>query len=296
MLRPAATETTTQRRRPDGRRRHGLEPVGRASLTGKPDAPAPTTAPTPVGHDDRMSALRSEIIVDFRLRGAERCAAASPVAGCPQTLRSSLEALRDEHRVGVWVALERGLGGVASWIERSVGAPVVVVDASTDRLRASRRLFPSLHTCVGEHHQLPVRSGGAAVTVAAGVVSRSRSIDDLLAEAGRVLASGGHLLVLDAFSSTEETHRTGAVTCWALEALDAAASVHGFQVVHAAVSDPSAGWWPDAAEQVADEIARRSAGRPGYEAWCSARDDEDHAIRSSRTLAAGVLLRLVDRA
>lgn len=57
---------------------------------------------------------RADIIDEFRLRGAKRCAAASPSPGFPQVLESLVSTIEDARR-GLWLDVGGGLGGVASW-------------------------------------------------------------------------------------------------------------------------------------------------------------------------------------
>lgn len=70
---------------------------------------------------------RAEIIKDFRLRGEERCVAASPGSGFPQLLDTTLVAL-GQAPPSPWVDLGGGLGGVGSWLQRRTHRSVFLVD------------------------------------------------------------------------------------------------------------------------------------------------------------------------
>lgn len=241
-----------------------------------------------------MPALwRAEIIGEFRLRGEERCAAASPVPGFPQVLRSVLSTM-DDVPDGPWVDVGGGLGGVSSWLERSAGVDAVVLDREVLSLRAARRLFPTLRTAAADVSALPLRSCSAAAAIVSGVVSLLDDLEALLAETRRIIAPGGAVVVTDLWSTGPSSLRRDPNVFWSIEELSAAAVRHGLARTHVAIADPSTGWWSGASQQVADEIDQRYSGREAYGQW---RRDQDHlvdVIRSGCVIPAGVVFRPAD--
>jgi|SRR6056297_2491141 len=238
---------------------------------------------------DEPSRWRAEIITDFRLRGAERCAAASPTPGFPQLLDSLMEALADAP--GQWLDVGGGLGGVASWIERTTAHPVVVADASLASLRAAQHLFPTLDLVGSDAAALPVRDRAVSVAIVSGVISLLAEVRPLLSELRRVVGDDGRIALTDLWSAGPSTWADHPNTFWSLEELEREASEHGFQFCHVAVADLSAGWWPLAARQVSDEVTRRHAAHPAYERWRADIDHLDEVLGAGRVIPAAVLLR-----
>jgi SAM-dependent methyltransferase len=238
---------------------------------------------------DQPSLWRAEVSLDFRLRGAERCAAASPTPGFPQLLDSIMAALTNRH-AGVWLDVGGGLGGTASWIERAFGQRVVVTDTSAASMRAARRLFPSIDGAVADACALPVRSRSIEVAIASGLVSLLDDIDALMAELRRVVVDGGRLALTDLWSSTSGTHRSEPNTFWAVEDLAEVAARHGFALQHFAVAEVTTGWWSAAALDVNEEIARRHASHAAYPAWRRDLDHLDDALGAGHVMPAAVVL------
>lgn len=235
---------------------------------------------------------RADIIADFRLRGEERCAAASPVPGFPQILRSVVSVLEDVPD-GPWVDIGGGLGGVSSWLERHLGVETIVLDAEVQSLRAARRLFPSLRTAACDVSALPLGNRSAAVAIVSGVASLLDDLDAMLGEVRRTIDPAGVLVVVDLWSTSQSTRRHDPNTFWSIEEFALRADGHGLVRTHVAVADTTTGWWSGAARQVSDEIDRRYAGREAYRAW---RSDQDHlqaVIESGTVLPAGVVMDVV---
>lgn len=238
---------------------------------------------------DLPALWRADIISSFRLRSAERCAAASPAPGFPQVLDSLLESLTDVP-AGAWLDVGGGLGGAASWIGRTRRRTVIVVDPAIDSLHAAGRLFPELPRIGGTGEQLPFRAGSVAVAILNGVVSLLDDVQPVVAELRRVLHPDGKVLVTDLWSRSSETHRSEPNTFWSLEDLIAVAAEHGFAHAHLAVGEVTTGWWSSAAEQVDAEMFARHAGRAEFEQW---RVDQAHirvVLASGAVLAAGIVL------
>ncbi len=237
---------------------------------------------------DVAALWRADIITEFRLRGAERCAAASPAPGFPQLLDSLLASL--DPVATRWLDVGGGLGGIASWLERTSAARVVVIDPSERSLIAARRLFPTLLVCVGTSDCLPVGDGSVDVVMLNGVVSLLDELTGLVVEARRVLAPNGHVLVTDIWSATNDTLTVAPNIFHSLESFAASWIEAGFGVRHVAIADTSTGWWASAATQVKDEIVVRHANDAGFAQW---HDDMCHiqsVIESGRIMAAGMLL------
>jgi len=238
---------------------------------------------------DAPARWRADIITEFRLRGAERCAAASPTPGFPQLLDSIMVALADTPDGG-WLDIGGGLGGTASWIERTHHREVIVADAAMGSLSAARRLFPLLSLAAARVEALPIRDGSVPVAIVSGVVSLLDDVEPLLAELRRVLHHHGRIAMTDLWSATSTTFDEVPNTFWSLEDLTCVATQHGFEVVHLAAADLSTGWWSSSAEQVSDEIDERYSGESSYTEWRADVDHLDTIIRAGRVIPAGLVL------
>ena len=238
---------------------------------------------------DQASCWRAEIIADFRLRGAERCAAASPTPGFPQLLDSVVYALADASP-GPLLDVGGGLGGTASWIQRTYHRDVVVVDTSFAAVSAARQLFPDLDVGCADVAGLPIRSASVPAAIVSGVISLLADVDGLFSELRRMLAGGGRAAVTDLWSATSSTQRIGVNTFWSLEDIERRARAHGFQVQHLAVSDLACGWWSSSAAQVNDEIVERHAQHPQYGAWREDLEHLDRVIADGQVIPAAMVL------
>jgi SAM-dependent methyltransferase len=238
---------------------------------------------------DRSSYWRADIISEFRLRGAERCAAASPTPGFPQLLDSVMFAIADA-AAGPWLDIGGGLGGTASWIERTGGRRVVVTDASFAAVDAARRLFPRLDVACADANHLPIRDASVSVAVVSGLVSLLDDVDAVFSEIRRVLATVGRVAITDLWSSSSSTWRDRPNTFWSLEDIERRAGAHGFEIRHIAIADLAIGWWPSAAIQVNDEIVERYSAEPEYGAWRRDLGHLDRVMGSGRVVPAAVVL------
>jgi SAM-dependent methyltransferase len=238
---------------------------------------------------DEPSKWTADIITEFRLRGAERCAAASPSPGFPQLLESVLRTLA-ESPDAVWLDVGGGLGGTASWIERTVGRQVIVAEPSLGSLRAAQRLFPSLPLTAATGAHLPIRDDSVGAALAVGVVSLLDDIDAVLAEIVRLLVDGGRLAIADLWSSSPRSFSEGPNHFWSMEDAIVVASRHGLRVRHLAFADLDTGWWSTAGLQVRREIEARFATAPAYEVWRQDIDHLDRVIASGRVTPAAMIL------
>lgn len=196
----------------------------------------------------------------------------------------------DDVAHGPWLDVGGGMGGTASWIERTYHRHVIVADAATGSLRAARQLFASLDVVAALASSLPIRDHGVQVAVVNGVVSLLDDPDQLLAERRRVLVSNGRVVVTDLWSTNSETVRNDPNTFRAVEDIARLAEGHGFRVQHVAAADLSTGWWSSTATDINDEIANRHASDPGYEHWRRDLDHLDEIIGARTVIPAGLLL------
>jgi ubiquinone/menaquinone biosynthesis C-methylase UbiE len=244
------------------------------------------------GAFDRPALWRAAIIQEFRLRGAERCAASSPAPGFPQLFDSLFTEL--ETCGTRWLDVGGGLGGIASWVERNSAAEVILVDPAVNGLFAARQLFPTLAAAVGEGERLPVREACIDVVMLNGVVSLVEDVTGIATEVRRVLAFGGRVMIADIWSESHETVCVGPITVHSLEAVRATWGPLGFDVVHLAIADTSTGWWPSAAAQVNNEVVARHAADEGFAEWHNDLCHLDSVLESGGLIVAGLVLDRVD--
>jgi SAM-dependent methyltransferase len=239
---------------------------------------------------DAVANWRADIIADFRLRSAERCAAASPSPGFPQMLDSMLGALPGSDG-SPWLDVGGGLGGTASWIKRTRGQSTVVVGESGARLAAARRLFPSLPLAVGSTAQLPFADHVLGAAVVSGVLSLLEDPRPLLCELARVVHLSAGIAVTDLFASSSPSVRSDPNVFWSVEEFLSIAARAEFEVTHLAIADLSAGWWPSAARQVDDEICRRHHNEPEFSTWWSDQEHLRGVIDDGLVQPVGLVLR-----
>ncbi len=241
---------------------------------------------------DRPALWRAEVIKDFRLRGAERCAAASPTPGFPQLFESLLSAV--DASGDRWLDVGGGLGGTASWVERNSRATVIAVDPAENSLVAARQLFPTLVVAVGSGAHLPVADRCIDVVMLNGVVSLLRELRDLATEVRRVVTATGRVLVADIWSASTQSFELGPNTFHSIETFASAWTQHGFVVGHVAIADTSTGWWSSAAKQVNDEIVLRHAGDDGFDRWHADLRHLERVLDTGELIAAGLVLEAID--
>jgi ubiquinone/menaquinone biosynthesis C-methylase UbiE len=255
-----------------------------------PDPPSrdtPRVAPV----FDEPARWRADVIEQLRLRGAERCGAASPGPGYPQLLGTVISGL-DESPPGPWVDLGGGLGGVADWLQRHTRRDVIAFEPNPGSIDGARRLFPLLTLVRASAERVPLARGSVSGVVVSGVASLFGSLDVLVGEVARVLCSGGIFAATDLWSSSSRTVTAPPNTFWSIEDATAVARRHGFERIDVAISSTSIGWWSNAARQVDDVIAEQYHGRPGFEAWVVDREHIQQAIADELVAAGACVFRL----
>jgi SAM-dependent methyltransferase len=210
---------------------------------------------------------RAAIIEELRLRGAERCAAASPAYGFPQLFHSIERASQHAPPAGAWIDVGAGLGGVADFLQRTARRRVLAIEPSSASASAARDLFPLLAVAQAMGEALPIRDRTVAFAMANGVVSLLSDLAGLVREAARVLRPGGVLVFGDLWSTTETTRRLQPNTFWSLEDVIAGVRRVGFELLDVAICTSDTGWWPSAATQVDELIETRHHEHPEFDRW-----------------------------
>ncbi|MGB0115113.1 MAG: methyltransferase domain-containing protein [Ilumatobacteraceae bacterium] len=217
---------------------------------------------------DAAAAWRADVIRELGLRGAERSAAASPMAGFPQLLDFVSRTLgAHAPRRGAWIDVGAGLGGVADWIKRTTRHETFAFEPAPGSVDASRRLFPLLPATQAVAACLPLRTGCVGAVMVNGVVSLLDDLDGLFDEVSRVVRPDGVVAVADLWSTTDTTLRRSPNVFWSMEELVQEARGRGFELLDAATCTVGTGWWQDAAIQVAEVIRQECRDRPGFDAW-----------------------------
>ena len=159
----------------------------------------------------------------------------------------------------------------------------VVVEPEAASVRAAAELFPGLAVVQGEATALPIAHDRCAAVTLLGVVSLVDDLDDVLAEVARVLAPGGVVGITDlcAVGQDRLTPDGSANVFRRADVLIAALAALGIRTTDrwtapADLRTP----WDDVRDRVDDEIGRRFAAEPAYEAWVDDRRQIHEQITS----------------
>ena len=231
----------------------------------------------------RLAAVRS-----LGLVGDDRIAGVVTGAAYPDALTPIVEHL--DEVPGAVCDVGAGLGGASQWIatrRAGAGRGVIAVEPESASVEAASELFPGLAVVQGAATALPIGAGRCGAATLLGVVSLVDDLDVVLAEIARVLAPGGILGVTDLCTAGEDrlappgspnVFRSGEL----LIATLAAYGIHAVDRWRAPADLATA--WDDVSGAVDDEITRRFAAEPAYDAW---RDDRR---RLHEQITAGTLV------
>jgi SAM-dependent methyltransferase len=231
----------------------------------------------------RLAAVRS-----LGLTGADRVAGVVTGAAYPDALAPIIEGLGET--TGVVCDVGAGLAGASQWIaSQRAGAAgsVVAIEPESASVTAAAELFPGLGIVQGAATALPLGDGCAGGVLLLGVLSLIADLDRVLTEVARVLAPGGVVGITDLCGVDEHRREPeGSINVFrSAELLIVALEARGIQVTDrwtAPVDIPTA--WDDVRRRVDDEITRRFAAEPAYEAW------EADRLRLHDDIAAGRLV------
>ena len=157
-----------------------------------------------------------------------------------------------------------GFGGPAAWLMRERGARVVGVDLMEAEVAASVRFFPGLSGVVGSAGRLPLRDAAFDAVWSLGVFEMLANKSRAVAEAARVLKSGGRFAVYGFFANDAIRDCPGANRFESPSAFVGRLTAAGLSVVDVVRgqkwSTPAA--WRASIEMVRDEVRRLHAGDP----------------------------------
>lgn len=233
---------------------------------------------------EQPSRWRVEVIDDLGLRGDDRIAGAATSAGMPQLMRPLVAVLGDrpDLMAGPVLDIGSGLGPLSRWLADRGCRHVVPIDPSATSCAGAHHLF-GLRTLRGGATDLAIRDGATGIAISNGTISLVHDLDAAIDELVRVTAPGGLVAVADLLADGDDRVVTGPNTFWTLADVVDALERRGCTIADIACADPGVGDWAAVQSRVTDEIARRCAGRRGYDEW--RRDGE----RIGSLLADGVV-------
>jgi SAM-dependent methyltransferase len=219
---------------------------------------------------DRPALWRYEAVAVLDIDEADLPAAMSPGPTFPTALRAAVAALPSDVRTVV--DLGAGTGGASEWVRSATGAAVIAVEPAPRARLAAQLLFPELRVVDGSAEQAPLSDASADVVTLWGVSSLLRDLGPALVETARLLRDGGHVVIGDLVSSSEDSWCDADNSFRSIEELELTLLHAGFSMVsvgcgNAAVSDR----WGDVAGRVDDWIERHCTDRDGFDRW---RDDK----------------------
>ncbi len=218
---------------------------------------------------DRPTAWRFHAVERLGLSGEDRVAGLAMGAGYPAALAPIREVVSDLD--GYVCDVGSGLGAAATWVGGSGAARMVAIEPEIRAAALARRAFPDLEVVSGSAMAIPLRDGRCAAATLLGLVSLVEDLSAVLAEVSRVVRVGGWVGLTDLVTASGTTTIPSAGNhLRSIEELAAAFGEHGIELHRAVeVSSVADGGWAAVASAVNEEVGRRHAGTPAYEAWRS---------------------------
>ncbi len=219
---------------------------------------------------DRPALWRYEAAAVLDIEEADLPAAMSPGPTFPAALRAAVAAIPSD--VTTVVDLGAGTGGASEWVRSATGAAVIAVEPAPRARLVARLLFPELGVMDGSADCAPLADASADAVTLWGVSSLLRDLRPVLAEASRLLRDGGHVIIADLVSASQDSWSDADNSFRSIEDLELTLLSAGFSIVsigcgHATLADH----WGDVAHRVDDWIEHHCTERDGFERW---RDDK----------------------
>ena len=226
------------------------------------------------------------------LSGEPLLSGASPGVSCPAVLHSVLAGLRRKEPFGadaehpyddkapsldVLVDVGAGVGGISEWFRRHSGGTVIAVDPAEGSREAARLLFPSLIVRDGSAEVTGLPAGMADAALLIGVISLIDDLVGAMREAERIVRADGAVAIVDLFSATGRSLRSGPNVFHTLQHVVTMLSMRGWTTVEVGVgataSDPT---WASGGALVDEWIRARRSDHPAFPRWAA---DQTHLRR-----------------